>query len=205
MVCKEGEKRTTVDFVVRAEQRTSPASLAAPCLPQWPHHSLLGPESFDEERRGRTGMGSVGWVLLEHITAAGSTTVLQDPPSYAFPPKHRDAHSSGRRFSESAKCLHFGGPRSRTYLPWQRHRQLPLLSLHSPSPASAAGRMVSTSRCPRMASSTARGATSAFKSSPCPMQKCQSGCRLSTQYRALDAKDRTHGTSGHQMGGGRSE
>lgn len=191
--------------MVRAKQRNTPASLATPRLP---HHTLLGPKSCNKERRGRTGMASVGWDLLENITAASSTTALQDPPSYPLPPfspKRRDARSSGRRSSEPAKCLHFGGPRRRTYLPQQRHRQLPFLSLHSPSPAPATGCTVSTSRCPRMTSSTARGAALAFESSPCPMQKCQSGCRLSTQYRALDARDQTHGTSGCQMGGGRSE
>lgn len=53
----------------------------------------------------------------------------------------------------------------------------------SPSTTPAPLRAVSIS-LPTAASSTARGATWALASSPCPMQQWPSGCRLSTQYRA---------------------
>lgn len=93
-------------------------------------------------------VASMGWELLEHIAVASSTIMLEDPLSYPYPlppfsPKHWEAHGSGRRSSESAEHLHFGGPREGIYLPWQRHRQLssgrpvPLPPLPQPSPSSS--------------------------------------------------------------------
>lgn len=139
------------------------------------------------------GCSRTSWSTSLHPAPPPCSRSRLPPPKPFHPlaPKRREADMGGRRSSGPGEpfhfnsSFHFGGPREGyTY-----HGKgtvssppcAPFLSLHYPSPAPL--RAVSIS-LPTAASSTARGATWALASSPCPMQQWPSGCRLSTQYRA---------------------
>lgn len=213
---KRGKREPQLVLWREMSQRTSPASLTIPCLPQQPCHTLLGPMSFDKksgegEQCDRCGVASPGAHRCSHLHHCAQAPTFPRLPSSTLDPKHCSQQWKEIFGVSQAPSLWRA---QKGNIPTMAKAPAALLwvpcsspSLPQPSPSSGTyGEHISLPTDDEYSmSSPTGGAALALENSPCPMQKCQSGCCLSAQNRALDAREGTHGISGHWMGGGRSE